>query len=523
MVTPSYPGVYIQEVPSGVRTIAGVGTSITAFLGRALRGRTNFPVMIHSWGEYEREFGGLWQDSTMSYAVQHYFQNGGRDALVVRLVDGANETEFSLPAGAGTLDLVAASDGEWGDNLVISVDHHVADPTLPTSANSFNMTVVETTDGTTTGDEVGRETFRNVSVAVGHSRHVTRILEQESMLVRVDGTVPTARPDIAAAGSIAVGTAGSNGNPLNQGSYTGSAADRTGVHALEHADLFNLLCIPPIDASTDIAPATWSAAMNYCVDRRAVLIIDPPVGWNRPAQVLDPSTGIDGTGATGFGSLRVANSANAAIYFPRVLASDPLQEFRQTEFAPCGVIAGTIARIDGQRGVWKAPAGQEASLNSVQGLGYMLTDAENGNLNVEGVNCLRAFPGAGNVIWGGRTMRGSDRNASEWKYLPVRRLALFLEESLYRGLQWVVFESNDEPLWGQIRLNVGAFMQGQFRKGAFEGSTPREAYFVKCDSETTTATDRNLGIVNIMVGFAPLKPAEFIVLHLQQKTAESQS
>ncbi|MEX0927706.1 MAG: phage tail sheath subtilisin-like domain-containing protein, partial [Dehalococcoidia bacterium] len=463
--------------------------------------------------DFERAFGGLWQDSTMSYAVQHYFQNGGRDALAVRIENGASASEMSMAAGAETLSLVAANPGSWGDNLTVTADHDTADPT---DTDAFNLTVVETVDGV----EVGRETFRNVSIDTSSGRVVTRVLEQESTLVRVSGTAPGTRPD---PGSSTLDTAGSDGNALGQGDYTGSQTNRTGIFALDHADLFNLLCLPPIDSTTDIAPATWSAALSYCVDRRAVLIIDPPVGWNRPDQVLDGATGIDGTGAAGFGSLRGADSSNAAIYFPRIMASDPLQEFRQAEFAPCGAIAGAIARIDGQRGVWKAPAGQEASLSGVQGLEYQLTDPENGTLNPLGVNCLRAFPGAGNVIWGGRTMRGADRNASEWKYLPVRRLALFMEESLYRGLQWVVFEPNDEPLWAQIRLNVGAFMQGLFRKGAFEGASPRDAYFVKCDSETTTATDRNLGIVNIVVGFAPLKPAEFVILHLQQKTSESQS
>ena len=172
--------------------------------------------------------------------------------------------------------------------------------------------------------------------------------------------------------------------------------------------------------------------------------------------------------------------------------------------------------MDAQRGVWKAPAGQEATLIGVPQLSVFLTDAENGELNPLGINCLRAFPVIGRVVWGSRTLEGADRLASEWKYVPVRRTTLFIEESLYRGTQWVVFEPNDEPLWAQIRLNVGAFMQNLFRQGAFQGKTPREAYFVKVDKETTTQNDINLGIVNILVGFAPLKPAEFVVIKIQQ-------
>ena len=190
--------------------------------------------------------------------------------------------------------------------------------------------------------------------------------------------------------------------------------------------------------------------------------------------------------------------------------------------APSGTIAGLYARIDSNRGVWKAPAGTEASITGVQGVEYLLNDRENGLLNPLAVNCVRSFPATGIVSWGSRTIAGSDQNASEYKYIPVRRTALFIEESLFRGLKWVVFEPNDEPLWAQIRLNVGAFMHNLFRQGAFQGKTKQDAYFVKCDSETTTQNDINLGIVNIWVGFAPLKPAEFVVLTLQQMAGQIQ-
>ena len=196
--------------------------------------------------------------------------------------------------------------------------------------------------------------------------------------------------------------------------------------------------------------------------------------------------------------------------------TNPLHDNQFEEFAPCGAVSGVMARTDSDRGVWKAPAGLEARLFGVPALSVPLNDADTGQLNPLGINCLRAMPAAGRVVWGARTMEGSDRLASEWKYVPVRRTALFLEESLYRGTQWVVFEPNDEPLWAQIRLNIGAFMQSLFRQGAFQGTTPREAYFVKCDRETTTQNDIDHGIVNILVGFAPLKPAEFVVIKIQQ-------
>lgn len=245
-----------------------------------------------------------------------------------------------------------------------------------------------------------------------------------------------------------------------------------------------------------------------------MLLVDPPNTWIRVSDVTDAATGVGSLGLT---------DENAAIYFPRVKFADPLRENRLEEFVPCGAVAGIISRTDAQRGVWKAPAGLDATLSGVRELSIKLTDGQNGQLNPLGVNCLRNFPVTGNVVWGARTLEGADRLGSEWKYFPVRRLALFIEESLYRGTQFAVFEPNDEPLWSQLRLNVGAFMANLFRQGAFQGSSPKDAYLVKCDKETTITNDINLGIVNILVGFAPLKPAEFVIIKIQQLAGQIQT
>jgi len=503
-VTPTYPGVYIEEIPSGVRTIVGVATSITAFIGRALRGPVNEPIRIQSFADFERVFGGLWIDSTMSYALQQYFLNGGTDALIVRIHNGASKATLSLPAGAGTLTLEASSEGEWGKYLQATVDYDTADPN---DSNLFNL-IIEEVDPVTKEIRAA-ETFRNISVDANASRFITKVLEQESALVRVQGTVPKARPDHTA--NPVTSSGGDDGAELTTTEYKGDEASKTGIYALEKADLFNLLCIPPFTRIVDVDSDTWSKALAYCKKRRAMLIVDPPLTWNA---VSDATTGVDNL------NLR---DENAILYFPRIKMADPLRENCLEEFAPCGAVAGVYARTDAQRGVWKAPAGLEATLTGVQGLTVKLTDGENGQLNPLGVNCLRTFPITGNVVWGARTLEGADRLASEWKYIPVRRLALFIEESLYRGTQWVVFEPNDEPLWAQIRLNVGAFMHNLFRQGAFQGRTPREAYFVKCDKETTTQNDINLGIVNILVGFAPLKPAEFVIIKIQQMAGQIQT
>ena len=250
----------------------------------------------------------------------------------------------------------------------------------------------------------------------------------------------------------------------------------------------------------------------YCAERRAFLLIDPPKTTTKP----------DAMGALATGSA-LPKSKNSAVYYPWIKIADPLNGGKLRDVAPSGTIAGLYARTDSARGVWKAPAGTEATLVGAQGVAYPLTDGENGTLNPMRRQLHPQLPGLRHVAWGARTLRGADQMADEWKYIPVRRTALFIEESLYRGTQWVVFEPNDEPLWAQIRLNLGAFMHNLFRQGAFQGKTPREAYFVKCDPETTTQNDINLGIVNILVGFAPLKPAEFVVIKLQQMAGQIQA
>lgn len=525
-VTLSYPGVYIEEVPSGVRTVTGVATSITAFVGRTLRGPVNDPVRVQSFGEFERRFGGLWRDSTLSYALQQFFQNGGTDALIVRVHNGAAAATLTLAVG---FNLVASNPGKWGEKLRVRIDYNTRPP-LPTDpANSlFNLSVRDTATGTT-------ERFLNLSTDPNNARFVTRVLEQESNLVRIvtpPGTVPALRPTahgnppagadplLDNASSSAFTATGNEGAAItdNQISLASLEASKQGIWALQKADLFNLLCVPPLtrEPGGDVNSQTRSAAAAYCLARRAMYIVDPLMAWDEPSDL---------TGASGLDSVSwgLDRSANAALYFPYLRQPDPLQENRLADFAPCGAVAGIMARTDGQRGVWKAPAGNDATLNGVVELTVKLTDGENGQLNPLAVNCLRSFPVTGRLVWGARTLRGADQLASEWKYLPVRRTALFLEESLFRGSQWVVFEPNDEPLWAQIRLNLGAFMQNLFRQGAFQGRSPREAYFVKCDRETTTQNDIDLGIVNIVVGFAPLKPAEFVVIKLQQIAGQIQA
>jgi phage tail sheath protein FI len=526
-VTLTYPGVYIEEVPSGVRTITGVATSITAFVGRALRGPVDSdeksPVRIFSFADYERIFGGFWADSTMSFAVYQYFLNGGSDALIVRVHNGAVAGTASIAlAGGGSGTFTAANPGAWASRLRMRIDTTI-DPEVAAEnpANTlFNLRVKDLTTGVT-------EAHLNVSITLGQPRFVSEVLKQTSKLLRgpavtltglptPNTAAPATAPDPfthASATSVSTGAADGSTVSGTQISAAGLRATKQGVFALEKADLFNLLCVPPFSAAADVDQTTWDAAVGYARERRAMVLVDPPFhtnGWDEASDVT-AANAITGV---------ATRSENAALFFPRIRAANPLNENRPEPFAPCGAVAGVIARTDSARGVWKSAAGIDATLSGVLALDVNLTDPENGTINPLGVNCLRSFPNTGPIVWGSRTLKGADQLASEWKYLAVRRTALFLEESLYRGTQWVVFEPNDEPLWAQIRLNVGAFMQNLFRQGAFQGRTPREAYFVKCDRETTTQADINLGIVNILVGFAPLKPAEFVVIKIQQIAGE---
>ncbi len=659
MPTPlTYPGVYIEEIPSGVRTITGVATSITAFIGSALKGPVNEAVTINSYADFERVFGGLWLDSTLGYAVRDFYLNGGSQSIVVRLfhskfasagdrtlamqaandianvaksktkgseaktaantkkdefiavgstkvkveqdtaiavaadisklLDDADSSAIGAAAESavrkatqqskvklpiGGLKLESAYEGVWGVNLRARIDlDNISTPDL------FNLTIQDASSGGTT------ERFLNLSIQQISPRRFDNVLKSGSKLAQVDGAWVAAMPDLIAIRTAITALQGAPSDPAKQDTLWGLTQDKItlaeskyarakrdrekkqndpntpgdlavlktaentaksaldaermavaesvsdglpltindflppngetekhGMYALELVDLFNLLCIPPYKApneSLDIDLNLISAAATYSEKRRAMLLVDPPKNWNDKDTARKEFSDPDDKVGT--------RSRNAALFFPRLKQPNPLHENQMEEFVPCGVVAGIFARTDTQRGVWKAPAGLDATLVGVPQLKVNLTDPENGELNPLGINCLRAFPVIGRVVWGARTLRGADQLADEYKYIPVRRLALYIEESLYRGTQWVVFEPNDEPLWSQIRLNIGAFMNTLFRQGAFQGRTPQEAYFVKCSSETTTQNDIDLGIVNIIVGFAPLKPAEFVVIKLQQ-------
>ena len=645
-IATTYPGVYVEELPSDVHTITGVSTAVTAFLGYFKQGPMNKPVQIFSVADLERNFGILDVSSEAAYGIRQFFANGGAEAWVVRvaastsskpLAKASIDIEDAPSGGAAVFTATALSEGSWGNDVRLAVDYNTANP-----ATAFNLTVT-LVDNSSPPKTQATEIYRNLVIdqtspyfapAVVNATSVLvnltlktgaanppaatgtlsadistdptdlnatlGALHSETMQVQLGGTTlgtvtyPTTTPtslnqaattlqgmlqalsapgqppaipnttvsviqdtpgkvklqistvsstptdtltftgnlagalelDVAATltnvqqyalgGSAASAqtnpTTGADGDQPDGTAIIGDPLAKTGIYALDNAPGFNLLCLPDVmNLGDNDAFAVISAAETYCQPKYAFLIVDPPQGGAGQSQ-RDSIVGIQNW-LTQNATLR---SSYAALYFPRPQIPDPLNGFRLRSVAASGTLAGLYAQTDGTRGVWKAPAGTAAVLKNVSALTYVLSDSENGVLNPVGINCLRNLPVFGEVSWGARTLDGADQRESQWKYIPVRRLALYIEASLYQGTQWVVFEPNDEPLWSQIRLNVGTFMQQLFLQGAFQGSTPATAYFVKCDHSTTTQADINQGVVNIVVGFAPLLPAEFVILQIQQ-------
>jgi phage tail sheath protein FI len=425
-------------------------------------------------------------------------------------IAGPGVVSAAATAG-GSLTLFANSPGVWGNSLLVTVTPQASNP------SRFSLLLQQVTS---TGSIATLESYVNLSTLSTDQSYVVTVIDNDSSYITfinpLTGLVvpPTGTPAAATQVPFSGGLDGSVLNPMD-GNFEAAlfppANPNNGVHLLDRVDIFNLLCVP---GETD-AP-NLALLQAYCVQKRAFLIVDSPqntaiadmiqsgpVG-STPGSITDQSTAI-----------------NSAMYFPWIEAPDPLTSGRSRLFPPCGFVAGQYAAADAARGVWKAPAGIQAALVGNSGLQFLMTDTENGGLNPQAVNCLREFKLYGDVVWGARTLAGNDQAGSQWKYVPIKRLALYLESSLYDGTQWVVFEPNDATLWGQIRMNVGTFLQGLFLQGAFAGTTPAQAYFVKCDAENNPPSSVALGVVNILVGFAPLYPAEFVVIQIQQIVAQA--
>ncbi len=470
----------------------------------------------------------LVQGDPTVYTVVLYSQSSGQISFLPEA-----ETAFSgLITFSPPLQLVAASPGSWGNMLTASVDTVGIPATLPIKFTQyglepedlFNLTLTLTNSSNRV---ISQEKYASVSIkqagmAGTYPNRLDYVLTAQSMLAQV-GVMPLAPP---VSGSAAIGSGGNDGEGLSVPTYLGNQSQGTGMYLLNEGPAFNLLCIPPDQrlfpglplAMQDLDPQVRTAAARFCTDQRAVFIADPPAIWetkvaNGATSTISPSDlGISGLNAAGIEIKR-----NVAVYFPRINAEDMLLNNTISLFPACGMVAGVIAATDVARGVWKSPAGTDASLSGVTTLNATLNDTVNGLLNPMGINCLRTFPSYGTVVWGARTLMGADQLQDDYKYLSVRRLTLFVESSLYVSTQWAVFEPNDEALWSALRLSVNSFLADLSRRGAFYN------YLVACDASTTTPLDIANGVVNIMVQIAPVKPAEFVMITIQQTMATASS
>jgi phage tail sheath protein FI len=619
-----HPGVYIQEVSSGVRPIEGVSTSTVAFLGKAAKGLLDRAVMVTSFIEFQALYGGFLNDSYLAHAAFQFFNNGGRRLYVLRVAKDAATAEIGIAdrkaTPASALTISASSPGAWGNEL----EAVIADGTTD-AGDEFKLSIQQ--------NGAAIEVHDNLSVNPDALNFAANVVNARSRLVRLavneandsnvagtsasgatpatslptdrrrlridvngDGpqTITLADPattgaEIAAALQSAVRALIPLRGSTPAGAFTGfTAAFSGGRYVLTSGapgkrsavqvsndpsgNAATLLKLGVTNGGSEttgaavLRPATGTYLLGDGAVGGSTLSVTPGSDGTTPQDpdylaafpVLDPVRDVNIIGVPGIGSKAVVESgagycqnrmdcffigdmssivdskeaaqtfvnsltvksSYGAVYFPWLTMIDPTGVAPDPiPVPPSGFVAGQYARTDSRRGVWKAPAGTEANVTGAVGLTRQLTDAEQDTLNPIGVNALRFFPASGIVVWGARTL--ATQADPEYRYIPIRRLAIFLEQSIYNGIQWAVFEPNDEDLWASLRLNIGAFMMNLFRQGAFQGSTPAQAFFVKCDAQTNPQDQINAGIVTVLVGFAPLRPAEFVVIRISQKTAEA--
>ncbi|MBP2324826.1 phage tail sheath protein FI [Kibdelosporangium banguiense] len=496
---PSYlsPGVYVEEVQSGARPIEGVGTAVAAFVGFAERGPFHQPTLVANWNQYVQLFGGFVEGCYLPHSVYGYFSNGGGTAYVVRVGGAAagerTEPAAPVPAVLGGLR-VAALPSATGE---ISVEVADADGENPPD-DRFKLLVRQ--DGKVV------ETF-DVSTRRNIKNYVVNQVRERSKLIEVSeqsGTTLT-RPDKQSVMVPAPALPADAPVKVDTQEYVGDVADRTGFGGLETIDEITMVAVPDLMSAhqrglidADGVKAVQLAVISHCEqmgDRVAILDTPPGLAAQRVRAWRQDEAGYD--------------SRFAALYYPWLKVFDPVSGQTIT-VPPSGHVAGVWARSDAERGVHKAPANEV--IRGAIDLQISLSKGEQDLLNPIGVNCVRAFPGRGIRIWGARTLSSDPA----WRYLNVRRLFNYLEESILLGTQWVVFEPNDDRLWSSIRRNVTAFLTEEWRRGALFGRTAEEAFYVKCDRDNNPSESIDLGQVICEIGVAPVKPAEFVVFRLAQ-------
>jgi len=496
-VTERLAGIQVQEEAGSGQSIAEAPTAVTAFVGRCLRGPVNRPVRIAGFNDFQRIFGGLWQPSTLSYAVEQFFENGGRAAVIVRVTNGARCCTLTLPAANQALVLQALAPGTR-EFLRAAVDY---DGIGDNEEDAFNLVIQRVR---TPGSEhiEDQEIYRRVSIQPDSPRSVAALLA-ESALARAIGELPRLRPDPTPrhdprgiAGYVFSGTDADDGAPLTDYDIIGSAAQETGLFALNTADGFNLLCIPPLARDVDLGASTLLVANRYCRERRAILFVDPPVSWDSAAKAL--------------AEMRhwPLPSDSACMFFPRLLGYDKLRG-RFEAFAPSGAIAGTLSRASEHWPVWTSACGEDAIVRPGLRPACAVDDEHRSRLAAIGVNTVQAVRRPGREGPKTCTLAGPGAVAADWRSLSQKRLALLVVNSIERGTRWMVFEPNEPAAWRRATQQLHEFMTALEERGAFAEREPGDRWFVVCDERVNRERHREQGIVNLMFGIPAQRPGGF--------------
>ncbi|GAA2254383.1 tail protein [Streptomyces ruber] len=513
---PTYltPGVYVEEVQSGARPIEGVGTAVAAFVGFAQSGPFHAPTLVTSWDQYTQLFGGFAEGAYLPHSVYGYFANGGGAAYIVRI--GGSAEDASAPAGNGSRqrrEPDAAEPVELGGFLVaarpgvsgVSVEVADADGENPPE-DRFKVLVRQGDQVAETYDASTRRNVKGYLVTQARSSRLVEVTEKRGTTQSRPANQTVTLPDAPAAPAVPGSGSGSGEVArLDPAEYVGDAAARTGFGGLEAIDEITMVAVPDLmsahergDIDAEGVRTVQLAVISHCEqmgDRVAVLDTPPGLTAQQVRTWRNDEAGYD--------------SRYATLYYPWVRVFDPAAG-RNTTVPPSGHIAGVWARSDAERGVHKAPANEV--IRGAVDLEFRLSKGEQDLLNPIGVNCVRTFPGRGVRVWGARTLSSDPA----WRYLNVRRLFNYLEESILLGTQWVVFEPNDDRLWSSIRRNVTAFLTEEWRRGALFGRTAQEAFYVKCDRDNNPQESIDQGRVVCEIGVSPVKPAEFVVFRLAQ-------
>jgi Bacteriophage tail sheath protein len=509
LVTPSNEALQVAEERGPHRSISRLATARTAFVGRTLRGPVNRPVFIKSFAEFQHVFGGLWQPSLLGYAIEQFFDNGGREALIVRVVNGARSATLTLKAGDQALNLQALRPGTR-EFLRASVDF---DNIGGDQVAVFNLTV-QRVRAQGTGQVEDQEIFHRLSVLSSDERYFPRAIAQ-SALIRLVGDMPMQRPDRTLDPASGLATAyvnsnadGDDGAPLTDYDLIGSNTDHTGVFALHEAEYFNFLCIPPLSRDKDVGPSALLVAARYCKERRALLIVDPPSGWQTADDAL-----------SGLRDWNFSNE-NALMYFPRVLAHDKLRGHFES-FAPCGAVAGMLARYDESSPVWLSADREEPALRPGFRPACMVSEDRRIRLASLGVNTLQSVRSTVRTNVRLRTLAAGNTANADWRYLCARRLALFILSSIEHGTRAGIAAGSPAEVCESIASRVRNFFEGLLEAGSFGARRMEDAFFVICDERVNNSSALSCGEIQFVIGFAASREHEFHCFRVSQSAAGS--